>query len=126
LYIGHFGGITVAPNTVIGSNCTLGQSITIGAWGSGEMYGAPVIGDNTYIAPGARLFGKIRVGNNVKIGANAVIYKDVPNNAIVVLDPGFQIISLKGNIPEVTARSARAAAPSANPQRRSGHQKKKR
>jgi serine O-acetyltransferase len=111
LYIGHFGGITVAPGVTIGSNCTLSQSITLGAWGGAENHGAPVIGDNTYIAPGARLFGKITVGNNVKIGANAVIYKNVPDNAIVALSPGFQIISLKGNLPEVTARTTRADTP---------------
>ncbi len=43
------------------------------------------------------MFGKISVGSNVKIGANAVIYKDIPDNAIVVLDPGFKIVSYKGN-----------------------------
>ena len=42
---------------------------------------------------------KARIGNNVKIGANAVIHKDIPDNAVVVLDPGFQIISYKGNYP---------------------------
>jgi serine O-acetyltransferase len=103
LYIGHFGGITVSRNVSLGSNCTIAQNTTRGAWGTGEAHGAPVVGDNTYIAPGARLFGKITVGNNVKIGANAVIYKDVPDNAIVVLDPGFRIVSLKGNIPELAA-----------------------
>lgn len=110
LYIGHFGGITVSRDSAIGSNCTISQNITLGATGEGENYGAPVIGDNTYIAPGARLFGKITIGNNVKIGANAVIYKDVPDNAIVVLNPGFHIISLKGNLPELTAASTASAS----------------
>jgi serine acetyltransferase len=45
----------------------------------------------------AKLFGKITVGNNVKIGANAIIYKDIPDTAIVVLDPGFKILSYEGN-----------------------------
>jgi serine O-acetyltransferase len=103
LYIGHFGGITLSPDATLGSNCTIGQNITIGTWGFDEARGAPAIGDNTYIAPGARLFGKIVVGNNVKVGANAVIYKNVPDDAIVALDPGFQIISMKGNIPELAA-----------------------
>ena len=97
-YIGHFGGITVSPDTIIGKNCNISQNITIGISGQGDKRGVPIIGDNVYIAPGARLFGKISVGNNVKIGANAVIYKDIPDNAVVVLDPGFKIISYKGNI----------------------------
>jgi serine O-acetyltransferase len=99
LYIGHYGGITVSSQAVIGRDCNLSQSITIGVSGGGAKRGAPTIGDNVYIAPGARLFGKITIGNNVKIGANAVIHKDLPDNAIAVLDPGFKIISYAGNQP---------------------------
>jgi serine O-acetyltransferase len=97
LYIGHFGGITISGKAILGRNCNLSQSITIGVAGKGETVGVPVIGDDVYIAPGARIFGKITVGNNVKIGANAVVYKDVPENAVVVMDPGFRIISYEGN-----------------------------
>jgi len=97
LYIGHFGGITIAPGVVVGRNCDISQHVTIGLSGRGEKAGVPTLGDNLYIAPGAQVFGKISVGSNVKIGANAVIYKDIPDNAIVVLDPGFKIVSYKGN-----------------------------
>ena len=96
-YIGHFGGITIAPDVVIGRNCNISQDLTIGLSGQGEKAGVPTIGDNVYIGPGARVFGKISIGSNVKIGANAVVYKDIPDNAIVVLDPGFKIVSYKGN-----------------------------
>lgn len=97
LYICHFGGITVSRSAVIGRNCNLSQSITIGFDGSGEHGGAPVIGDDVYIAPGARVFGPICIGHKVKIGANAVVYKDVPDGAVVALDPGFRILSYNGN-----------------------------
>jgi len=97
LYIGHFGGITIAPGVVVGRNCDISQHVTIGLSGQGEKAGVPTLGVNVYIAPGAQVFGKISVGSNVKIGANAVIYKDIPDNAIVVLDPGFKIVSYKGN-----------------------------
>ena len=96
-YIGHSGGITIAPGVIIGRNCNVSQDLTIGLSGQGEKAGVPTIGDNVYLAPGARVFGKISIGNNVKIGANAVVYKDIPDNAIVVLDPGFKIVSYKGN-----------------------------
>lgn len=98
LYIGHFGGITVSSGAVIGRGCNLSQGVTIGVAGEGERRGTPVIGDNCYIAPGARLFGRIRIGDNVKIGANAVVHADIPDNAVVVLDPGFRILSYKGNV----------------------------
>lgn len=99
LYIGHYGGITVSSVAVIGRDCNLSQNITIGVSGAGQKRGAPTLGDNVYVAPGARLVGKITIGNNVKIGANAVIHKDLPDNAIAVLDPGFKIISYAGNRP---------------------------
>jgi serine O-acetyltransferase len=108
LYIGHYGGITVSSQAAIGRDCNLSQNITIGVSGAGAKRGAPTIGDNVYIAPGARLFGKITIGNNVKIGANAVIHKDLPDNAIAVLDPGFKIISYAGNHP---AHDEAGAAP---------------
>jgi len=107
LYIGHFGGITVSRKAVLGRNCNISQEITIGGSGRpGVNGGYPVIGDNVYIAPGARIFGKIHVGNNVKIGANAVISRDVPDNAIVVVDPGFRIVSMKGNQRTVKAHES--------------------
>lgn len=97
LYVAHFGNIFVSPRCTIGENCNISQEVTIGVSGTGNKKGAPVIGNGVYIAPGAKVFGKITIGNNVKIGANAVVYKDIPDNAIVVMEPGFSILSYKGN-----------------------------
>ena len=97
LYIAHLGGICVSRRAVIGRNCALSQQVTIGAAGEGARFGAPVIGDDVYIAPGARLYGRIRVGNNVKIGPNTVVGEDIPDNAVVALDPGYRIVSYRGN-----------------------------
>lgn len=83
-YVGHYGGIFVSSEAKIGKNVNISQDVTIGVSGRGEKRGSPIIGDNVYIAPGAKLFGKIKIGNNVKIGANAVVYKDIPDNATVV------------------------------------------
>ncbi len=91
LYISHFGGIMVSPHVVIGRNCSISHGVTLGVSGQGDKQGCPVIGDNVYIATGACVFGKIRVGNNVKIGANAVIHKDVPDDCLAVAAPGFSI-----------------------------------
>lgn len=83
LYIGHWGGIVVHPNTVMGENCNLSQEVTIGEGGRGNNRGVPVIGDRVYIGPGAKIFGNITIGNDVAIGANAVVNKSVPDNAVV-------------------------------------------
>jgi len=74
----HYGTIVVSPKAVIGENCRIHPSTSIG-----EYNGAPTIGNNVYIAPGARLFGSISIGNNVAIGANAVVNNDVPDNVTV-------------------------------------------
>jgi serine O-acetyltransferase len=96
LSIPHFGGIVVAAKAVIGKNCLISHQVTIGAVLRGEKRGAcPRIGDDVYIGPGAKLFGDIKIGNNVAIGANSVVNKDIPDNAVVVGVPG-QVISLKG------------------------------
>src|SRR3954470_359129 len=63
LYIGHFGGIIVSPRAVIGGNCSLSHGVTIGFSGSHEKGGVPVIGDGVFVAPGACLMGRIRIGN---------------------------------------------------------------
>lgn len=96
-YIGHYGGITISGYAKIGKNVNISQLVTIGLSGEGDRWGAPTIGNDVYIAPGAKVFGKIRVGHNVRIGANAVVHKDIPDDAVVVLDPGFKIISFRGN-----------------------------
>ena len=85
LYIGHYCGIFVHSQAVIGENCSLSQDVAIGISGHGSERGVPRIGAHVYMAPGARLFGPIRVGDHARIGANAVVYKDVPPHAVVAV-----------------------------------------
>lgn len=94
-YIGHFGTIVVHSSAVIGDNVNISQGVTIGATNRGNRQGIPTIGNQVYIGPGAKIIGKITVGNNVAIGANAVVTKDVPDNAVVAGVPA-KIISMQG------------------------------
>lgn len=87
LYIGHYGGIWIGPVT-IGDYCNLSQEVTIGIGGTGSARGLPVIGSRVFVGPGAKIFGKISIGDNVAIGANAVVSKDIPENAVVLGNPG--------------------------------------
>lgn len=95
-YIGHFGCIVVHKDVTIGKNCNISQGVTLGMANRGSKKGCPTIGDNVYIAPGAKVIGKITIGNNVAIGANCVVTKDIPDNAVVVGIPG-KIISFNGS-----------------------------
>jgi serine O-acetyltransferase len=83
LYIGHFGQVIVNGEARIGSNATLSQEITIGYAQRGKRQGTPTIGDRVYIAPGAKLFGAITIGDDVAVGANAVVNRDVEDRAVV-------------------------------------------
>lgn len=74
-------GIIISGGARIGKNVTICHQVTIGK----SRGKAPVIGDNVFIGPGAKIFGGIHVGNNVKIGANCVVFEDIPDNATVVL-----------------------------------------
>lgn len=94
-YIGHFGTIIVSSQAVIGDNCNISQGVTIGMMSRGDKKGVPVIGNCVYMGPGAKLIGKIRIGSNVAIGANAVVIDDVPDDGVVVGVPG-RVISLNG------------------------------
>ena len=78
LYIGHFGGIILNGDCILGDNVSISQGVTIGVSGKKEKKGCPTIGDNVYIGPGAKVHGKITIGEFCKIGANAVVAKDMP------------------------------------------------
>lgn len=81
LFIQH-GLATVINAETIGENCWINQQVTVGY--KDEFTDRPIIGRNVQICAGAKVIGEIKVGDNVKIGANAVVVKDVPDNCTVV------------------------------------------
>ena len=95
-YIGHYGGIVVHCKVEIGWNCNISHGVTLGISSRGVKAGVPQIGNNVYIGPGAVVIGNIKVGDNSAIGANCVVTKDVPENAVVAGVPG-KIVSYKGS-----------------------------
>ena len=83
-YIGHTGGIWISRNVKIGKNCNIGHNVTLGAISRGTGEGAPTIGDQVYIGPGAVISGKVSIGDNALIGANSVVLTDVPENGVFI------------------------------------------
>jgi serine O-acetyltransferase len=82
LRIHHFGGIIFHPATVVGDQCTIYHGVTLGDL-SGRG-GAPHIGDSVVIGAGAKLIGKIEIGDRCHIGANAVVLVSTPPGSIAV------------------------------------------
>ena len=74
----HRGTVVVNPAVRVGANCRIHPSTSIG-----DYNGTPVLGDNVYVGPGAKLYGNITIGNNVAIGANAVVNSSFPDNCTV-------------------------------------------
>lgn len=88
----HYGGVFVGSTVKMGKNCSVSHNVTIGLSGTGKRRGAPVVGNNVYFAPGANASGRITIGDNARIGANAVVDKDVPANALVQVRP-MQVVT---------------------------------
>lgn len=83
----HFGHIVVNPNAIIGKNFNISQGVLIGN-AQGKMQGAPLIGDNVCINANAIVIGNCRIGNDVLIAPGAFVIFDVPDNSIVIGNPG--------------------------------------
>lgn len=84
LYFPHFGCIFIGDRTVIGRNCDVYQGVTIGYSGRRGQGGYPVLGDRTVVAAGAKVLGPLRLGDDVVVGANAVVTKSAADRAVLI------------------------------------------
>jgi serine O-acetyltransferase len=88
VFIDHGIGVVIGETAIIGDDCLIYQGVTLG--GTGKEIGKrhPTLGENVVIGGGAKVLGNIQIGNNVRIGANSVVLRDVPSNCTVVGIPG--------------------------------------
>lgn len=96
LFISHSFGMAISGLSEIGDNVNISHQVTIGIKKTGKNFGVPIIGNNVYLGPGSKLIGGIKIGNNVIVGANAVVTKDVPDHAVVGGVPA-KIITYNGS-----------------------------
>ena len=82
LSIPHYGTIVVNANAKVGANCRIHVCTNIGASGGSSM--APIIGDNVYIGPGAKIYGNVVIGNNNAIAANATVNKSFEEEGVLI------------------------------------------
>ena len=95
LYIGHCGSIWIGP-IKMGEYCIVSQEVTLGVGGQGDNRGIPEVGNRVFFGPGAKIVGRITIGNNVAIGPNSVVTKNIPDNATVLGNPG-RIVGYDGS-----------------------------
>ncbi len=96
LSIAHRGTIVVNGGARIGANCRIHVDVNIGTE-AGKSDAAPIIGDNCYLGPGAKIFGPIEIGSGTVIGANAVVNKSFPEGDQTLGGIPAKVISQKNS-----------------------------
>jgi serine O-acetyltransferase len=84
LSIAHYGTVVVNGGARVGANCRLHVDVVIGT-AAGQSDAAPTIGDGAYIGPGAKIFGPITLGDNVRVGANAVVNRSHEESTLTLV-----------------------------------------
>lgn len=88
LFIDHGMGIVIGETAEIGDDCTIYHGVTLGGTGKDKLKRHPTLKNNVIVGCGSKILGNITIGENVKIGANSVVLKDIDNNSTVVGIPG--------------------------------------
>jgi serine O-acetyltransferase len=95
LFIDHATGVVIGETAEVGDDVTMYHGVTLGGSGTDTGKRHPTVGDRVTIGAGAKILGSIKIGDDSRIGANAVVVKSVPSSAVVVGVPG-QVISRSG------------------------------
>ena len=95
LVIDHGMGIVIGETAEIGDDCLIYHGVTLGGTGKDQGKRHPTIGNNVLISNGAKILGPFKVGDNSRIASNAVVLREVPENATAVGIPA-QIVRIAG------------------------------
>ncbi|OBI91971.1 serine O-acetyltransferase [Mycobacterium asiaticum] len=114
LFIDHATGVVIGETAEIGEDVTIFHGVTLGGTGRDTGKRHPTVGDRVIIGAGAKVLGAIKIGDDSRIGANAVVVKEVPTSSVVVGVPG-QIVSRPGptsedesNLPDLVGVSLKS------------------
>lgn len=88
LFIDHGMGIVIGETAIVGDDVLLYHQVTLGGTSLDKVKRHPTLGNGVLVGMGAKILGPITVGHGCKIGANAVVNKDIPDNCTVVGIPG--------------------------------------
>lgn len=103
LFIDHGMGVVIGETAKIGDDVTIYHGVTLGGTSSKPGIRHPQIGNGVVIGSGAQILGPIKIGNGAKIGSNAVVVKDVPENATMVGVPAREVKVLNADAKDFSA-----------------------
>ena len=105
-FIDHGACVVIGETAIVGNDVTLYHGVTLGgtSWNKGRRH--PELCDGVMIGAGAKILGAIKLGKNVRVGANSVVVQDVPNESTVVGIPGKIVATGKKNIDDENSTSA--------------------
>lgn len=91
-FIDHGMGVVIGETAEIGDDCSIYHGVTLGgtSWKKGKRH--PTLGNNVVVGAGAKILGPIMINNNARIGSNAVVVKEVPEDTTIVGVPGRQVL----------------------------------
>ena len=95
-YLGHFGGVVISPQAILGANVNINQGVTIGAASRGKRLGAPTLEDRVWVGANAVIVGKVTIGREALIAPGAYVNFDVPPKSVVLGNPG-KVVSDTGS-----------------------------
>ncbi|HSA84849.1 MAG TPA: serine O-acetyltransferase [Nitrospira sp.] len=101
-FIDHGMGVVIGETAEIGDYVTLFQGVTLGGTGKERGKRHPTLGNHVVVGAGAKILGGITIGDNVKIGANSVVLKNVPANSTVIGVPARVIKTQGERLPDAT------------------------
>lgn len=88
LFIDHGMGVVIGETAVIGDDCLIYHQVTLGGMSAKDEKRHPTLGNNVMVGTGAKVLGNIHIGDNVKIGANCIVIKDVEAGKTIIGVPG--------------------------------------
>ena len=100
VFIDHGTGVVIGETAVVGDDCTIYQGSTLGGTGKDTGKRHPTLGCGVTVGAGSKVLGPITIGDHVKIGAGAIVLKDVPERCTVVGNPG-RIVHGPQNRPDI-------------------------
>jgi serine O-acetyltransferase len=100
LFIDHGMGVVIGETAEIGECVTLYHGVTLGGTSLNKGKRHPTLCDNVVVGAGAKILGAINIGENSRIGANAVVVKPVPPNSVVIGVPGQVVVRSRPSLPD--------------------------